>query len=72
MYLTIIIFINCKSEKCAIKSYRPSYPSAWLWALSPQLQFMFLVGEDTTLMAMVYRSNYHRGELNYKGIPMGS
>ena len=23
-------------------------------------------------MAMVYRSNYHRGELNYKGIPMGS
>ena len=40
---------NPKSRKCVIDSYRPSYHSLGSFALSPQLQYMLLLGEGATL-----------------------
>ena len=37
-----------------INSHRPSYHSLGSCALSPQLQYMLLLGEGATLMAKVY------------------
>ena len=40
---------NPKSRKCITDSYRPSYHSLGYFALSPQLQYMLLLGEGATL-----------------------